>query len=272
MPQLHRYIQAYFALLLSMNTAYGHEFWIDPINPSISVGKSIEADLRVGEDMKGSGMIFNPNSFTYFSTIAPNGKIDAEGRMGDRPALQVETQSDGLHIVAHMTKANRLKYQKFEKFEKFAKTHGQSFAVEAHKTRGLPLEAFTEAYFRCAKALIKVGSGAGQDQQIGFPFELTALNNPYTSDTDVRLLLTYKGNPKPDHQVDVFHKAPGSADATMVSYQSDANGEVTIPRRAGDFLINAVVLEEPRPSMAEKLDAVWVSLWASTTYTIEWTS
>jgi len=262
-------IQACFALLLSVNLAQGHEFWIDPVDPSVAPGDPIEANIRVGEMMKGSGMIYNPNSTTFSATLTPDGAIKAEGRMGDRPALRVTTARDGLHILAHMTTASRLNYKSFDKFAKFANTHGQSFAIAAHETRGLPQEDFTEAYFRCAKALVKVGNGAGNDQEVGFPFELTALNNPYTDDGPVRLLLTYKGAPKPDHQIDIFHRASPNAEATLVSLTSNAAGEVSIPRERGDYLINAVVLEEPSASIADKLDAVWVSLWASTTYTID---
>ena len=269
MPHLSTLVQVCFAALFSISSAHAHEFWIDPVDASVAVGDPIEADLRVGEQMKGSGLIYNPKSFTYFATFTPDGKTDAEGRLGDRPALQAKAEVEGLHVIAHMTTANRLKYAEFQKFETFAKTHGQAFAIEDHKARGLPEEDFTEAYFRCAKALVKVGHGEGADRAVGFPFELTALDNPYTSDGDVRFVLTYKGVPKGNHQVDVFRKISGEAEAEMVSLMTDDAGEVTIPRQGGDFLINAVVLEAPSSGLAEKLGAVWVSLWASTTYSIE---
>jgi len=235
----------------------------------MTVGAQIDANIRVGEMMKGSGLIYNPKSFTNLAAVSPDEVLEITGRLGDRPALSLKSKTDGLHIIAYMTTANKLKYKEFEKFAKFANTHGQSFAIEAHKARGLPDADFTEAYFRCAKALIKVGTGAGEDRQVGFPFELTALNNPYTEDGDMRFLLTYNGQPKPDHQIDVFHKTYADPNATLVSYQTNDAGEVTIPRKPGDFLVNAVLLEEPKPSIAEKLDAVWVSLWASTTYSVE---
>lgn len=271
MPQFWTPVQAAIVLALASLAApaSGHEFWIDPEDPSVTSGDTISAHIRVGENMKGSGLIFNPNALNLSALITPDGKIDIDGRMGDRPALKATAGPDGLHIMAHMTTASKLTYQTFEKFETFAKTHGETFAIDAHKARGLPNEDFTEAYFRCAKALIKVGDGNGTDQTIGLPFELTALDNPYTSDGDIRLLLTYKGDPKPAHQVDVFHRATADADADMNSFSTDENGVVRIPRAQGDFLVNAVVLEEPTERLAQQLDAVWISLWASTTYTIE---
>jgi len=271
MTRLRTIVQACFAAFFAVNAqlAQGHEFWIDPVDPVVDMGETIEANIRVGEMMKGSGMIFNPNSFTFFGTVTPETAIKAEGRMGDRPALQMTAREEGLYIIGYMTTANRLKYAEFKKFEKFAKAHGQDFAIKDHKARGLPDADFTEAYFRCAKALVKVGEGAGEDRKLGFPFELTALNNPYTDDAPVKMLLTYKGKPQANHQVDVFHRTSRSEDATMVSYQTNNVGEVQIPRAPGDFLINAVVIEEPSANVADKLNAVWVSLWASSTYTIE---
>ncbi len=271
MTHLSRLVQVCFAAMLGLTAlpAKAHEFWIDPINPFLNVGEQIDANIRVGEMMKGSGLIYNPKSFTNLAAISPDEVLEITGRLGDRPALSLTTKSDGLHVLAYMTTANKLKYKEFDKFATFAKTHGQAFAIDEHKDLGLPETDFTEAYFRCAKALLKVGTGAGEDRIVGFPFELTALTNPYTTDGDVRFLLTYKGNPKPDHQIDVFHKTAADPNATMVSYTTNAKGEVTIPRKTGDFLINAVALEQPKPNVAEKLDAIWVSLWASTTYSIK---
>lgn len=271
MTHLRALFQACFAasIVLIGSSAQSHEFWIDPIDPTVEVGTLIKADIRVGEMMKGSGLIYNPKSFTDLAAITPDGILKIPGRLGDRPALNIPTETEGLYVIAYMTTANRLKYKDLKKFETFAQTHGQDFAIETHKDRGLPDADFTEAYFRCAKALVKVGSGIGEDQTVGFPFELTALNNPYTDDGSIRFVLTYKGEPKADHQVDVFHKTYEDPNAVMTSYQTDEKGEVSIPRETGDFLVNAVVLEVPKPSISEKLNAVWVSLWASTTYTIE---
>ncbi len=263
--------QACFAVSLGLmaTTAQGHEFWIDPVDPIVAVGETVEGNIRVGEMMKGSGMIYNPNSFNLFSAFTPSAILPVEGRMGDRPALQLVAEEDGLLMVAHMTTARKLTYETFDKFASFVDTHGQSFAKDVHREKGLPEEDFVEAYFRCAKALIKVGSGSGDDRMTGMPFELTALTNPYTSDGPLRFVLTYKGKPKSGHQVDLFHKATPDADATMTSYQTNEAGEVTLPRSLGDFMVNAVVLEEPSANVAAQLDAIWVSLWASTTYSIE---
>ena len=271
MTRLKAVYQTCFALSIALwaSPTLGHEFWIDPVDPSVAPGDEIVADNRVGENLKGSGMIYNPNSFTQFVMIDPDGARQVEGRMGDRPALSMTAGPDGLHIISHMTTANKLKYAKFKKFQTFVETHGQAFAVARHEALGLPKEDFTEAYFRCAKALVKVGSGEGKDRATGMPFELVALTNPYTTDGAQRFVLLYKGKPKPNHQVDVFRRPAEAEDVVMSSLQTDALGEMIVPRESGEIMLNAVVLEEPRPSMAEKLDAVWVSLWASTTYTIE---
>ena len=257
------------ALMMGAQAAISHEFWIDPKDPSVESGAEIVADLRVGENMKGSGIIFNPNSFRYFAMTSPDGVTEMSGRMGDRPALTTTAGSDGLHIIGHMTTASKLTYTKFEKFADFVRTHGEDFAIDAHKARGLPETDFVEAYFRCAKALIKVGHGEGSDKALGFPFELIALDNPYQDSGSIRMQLTYKGVPKAAHQVDIFFKPADNGPVTMTSQTTDDAGVISVARSKGDYMINAVVLEEPSANLAERLNASWISLWASTTYTLE---
>lgn len=263
--------QSILALTIAIlpSASQSHEFWIDPLSATVAVGDEIQAELRVGENMKGSKMIYNPSSFTTFKYFAGGESGDVMGRLGDRPAARITGAKEGLNVVAHMTTASKLDYKTFEKFAKFVTAHGEDFAIARHKERGLPDTDFTEAYFRCAKALIKVGKGEGRDRATGMPFELTALTNPYTDAGDVRFILTYKGKPKADHHVDVFHQATLESDVVKVSYRTNSVGEVAIPRSTGKFLVNAVVLEEPKPAIAEKIGAVWVSLWASSTYALE---
>jgi len=251
------------------SVSQAHEFWIDPISAAVAVGDEIQAELRVGENMKGSKMIYNPSSFTKFSYQVGSEGGDVMGRLGDRPAVRITGAKEGLNVVAHMTTASKLDYKTFEKFEKFVTAHGEDFAIERHKVRGLPEVDFTEAYFRCAKALIKVGDGKGRDRATGMPFELTALTNPYTDEGSVRFILTYKGKPKADHHVDVFFRSEIGAEVSKVSYRTNSVGEVSVPRASGRYLVNAVVLAEPSRAIAQKIGAVWVSLWASTTYEIE---
>ncbi len=262
-----RLFTAFFAILPAMASA--HEFWIDPDQPSYAPGAEIVADVRVGEMMIGSSQVFNADRFRQVGVVSGGKPQRLEGRLGDRPALRFETPSAGLNIFAIETVATDLTYANFEKFERFAQAHGEDFAIAAHREADLPERAFKEAYFRFAKALVKVGDGAGADQSVGFAFELVALSNPYGNEP-LRFALYRDKTLVPDHQVDVFSRAVGASDkATQVIMRTDENGEITIPRVPGEYLVNAVKLERPNARLQEALDVVWVSLWASSTFVLE---
>lgn len=259
-----------FAIYLIATPMAAHELWIQPIQRDLKPGDTLEATVRVGENLRGGAQIYNPDSYQNLLYLVGDTLGKVEGTLGDRPAISIPKVQDGLHLVVLESSANRLTYNTFEKFAGFVTRHDQSFAIDAHRARGLPEEKFRESYFRFAKSLIKVGSGTGQDRLAGMPLELTALDNPYTDDGPVRFQLTYKKQAVADFQIDVFHRPFGSVkDAELSFLRTDANGIVTVPRQQGDFLISAVKLEEPSARIAEATDSVWISLWASSTYWIE---
>ena len=262
-----------FGLALSVFgpiAAMAHEAWIDTVRKDIAPGERLEANIRVGENLRGGTQIFNPDSYQNL-VYAVNRKVQKiTGNLGDRPAIQIPDAVDGLHILVLQSRAQTLRYKSLEKFAAFVTRHDQAHTLDAHAARGLPEADFRESYFRFAKALIKVGDGTGADAMAGLPFELTALDNPYTTTGPIRFRLTYQRKRVPDFQIDVFHRAPGvTGDAALTFLRTDAEGIVTIPRAKGDFLISAVLLEEPNDRIKAQLDVVWQSLWASSTYWIE---
>ncbi len=98
-----------------------------------------------------------------------------------------------------------------------------------------------------------------------------ALQNPYTlavpeADTPALLpvQLYYKGQPRPNAQVEVFERSPDDTVQRRL-LRTDATGKVPIPVRAQHrYLLNSVVL---RP-LEGNTNAVWETLWASLVFAI----
>ena len=253
--------------VFSVLNASAHEYWIETTATDYAPGDAISADIRVGEMMRGSALPYSDQRVRLVAGQTPESPLAVATRLGDRPAITVSDTTDGLHVFGLETSATTLKYQKFDKFSSFVRSHGQDFAIARHRERNLPDTGFREAYFRFSKSLAKVGDGSGADWQFGFPLELTALDNPYTTDGPIRVQLTFQRTPLANHHIDIFHRPFGeTGDADKTVAQSDADGVITIDLQPGRYLINAVKLEEPGERMAEQLDVVWVSLWASTTF------
>lgn len=279
-PRFAKFFVPFFACLsagLAGAPAHAHEFWLEPQDYSVAVGEDIVADLRNGEAFKGGTYPYIDEYFTRFDVITRKGASPVPGRRGDYPALTMKATSGGLHVFAYASTDNNLVYAKYEKFANFVNGKDLSWVLEDHATKGFPTAKIKEWYYRYAKSLVKVGSGAGRDVLVGMPIELVAEINPYSSDADPRFRLYRNGTPMADFEVQIWNFPPRAEDnetagppkATETKLRTDATGRVTIPRGdGGEFLVNAVEMIEP--DAAQKVQGVhWVSIWATTTYFID---
>ncbi len=262
-----------FALCLALPPApaIAHEFWISPDAYQVALGGAITANFRNGEEFEGSVLSYFDRRSARFDIVFDGAVRAVAPRSGDRPALQMTApDQNGLLSVVHETTQSRITYRAWAKFAKFA-DHKDFPGVEAaHDAAGWPREGFKEGYSRHAKALIAVGSGAGQDQAVGLATEFVALTNPYAQDFDgqMKVALTYNGAPRADAQVEVFDRQPGGL--VLISlYRTDDKGQATIPvMRGHEYLFDAVVLR-PAPAAGTAEDApVWETLWAALTFAV----
>jgi len=243
--------------------AEAHEFWIEPVDFTVAQGEKIEAQNRIGQMLKGDPHPFIASTFVRFTLTDSAGTRDVEGALGDRPALQVMPERDGLHIAAYQSTVSTLTYREAEKFQRFVSKEGLDGVLAAHAARGLPETGFAEGYTRFAKALVAVGEGRGADKALGLRFELVALSNPYTDAGPTEVQLLQEGAPAPDIQVAVFRR-DGTGTVTREVMRTGADGRARIERRgAALVLVSAVTMVEPREALAARKGVVWHSLWAS---------
>lgn len=253
--------------LLSSSSA--HEFWIEPTNFEVAKGENIRAHIKVGQMMDGETYSFFPNNFERFEITAGGKTQPVANRFAQSPAVDQPTSESGLNILTYQSKASVLTYTERGKFESFLKNEGIEWVLQEHKRRELPEVGFVELFKRFGKSLIKVGDGAGQDQVMGMPIEWVVETNPYTDKgSAITARLLYEGKPFADSFVVVFNQRNG--EVTKAGYRTDQNGRVSIPKAAGGvFLVNAVQMIQPDAAQAMGSGAVWMSLWASTTYEIK---
>ncbi len=256
-------------VLLITGPSLAHEFWLDPEDFTLETGQELNVDIRVGQNFSGNAYSFNPQSHFDFSITDSAGKHPIDGRLGDRPSVQLVPENSGLLVLNHFSISQRVTYDEAGKFESFIASKGLDWVLEQHRARGLPDTGFSEGYTRFAKSLVAVDGGAGQDSLTGMPFELLALANPYTDDISngLPVQLFYNGVPMPNIQIDIFNRTEGGITKTHVN--TDANGRAIIPVQNGVYLINAVHMILPTSEEIQRTSAVWHSLWASMTFEIE---
>ena len=258
----HLWLVFVFWLLAAPVTA--HEFFIEPLSYQVEPGQEIQAQYRVGQNFSGGKI-----GYLDFRTVRNEYVLGGEttqipARNGDRPAVKMTLPGEGLLTLVHETTNESLTYKTWEKFVNFVTHKDALWTLDVHKARGLPLENFVETYSRHAKSLIAVGAGAGQDQFIGLPAEIVALQNPYTTPNlgQIDLHLFVDGQPKPKGQIELFEKTPdGTVNITI--HHTDAAGIVSVPVKPGhSYLADHVVLT------ARSGDGVWHSTWASLTFLV----
>lgn len=248
--------------------AKAHEFWISPEKHLVSTSDEIRASLLVGQDFEGNQQPYLPQNFERFDYAFDGRVMPVEGRLGDRPALQMDAPGDGLMVIIHETGGSLLTWDEFESFEAFVEHKDATWTLEAHKARGLSEEGVRELYTRYAKSLVGIGSAVGEDIVAGLETEIVALENPYTGNMsdgiDVRVL--YQGAPRVDEQVEVYEMSEGG-NVTVFTVRTDANGVATVPVKAGArYMLDSVVLREPSAEFASQHRVVWESLWANLTF------
>ncbi len=259
-------IIAPFLAIACALSAQAHEFWISPTNYQVEPGETILADLRVGENFTGSAYPYVTRSIERFDIATPDGRFPVTGRVGDRPAAQVPSIREGLHVLIHETTDNTLTYNGMEKFVNFARHKDQLTAVDVHMARGFSTERFMETYRRFAKALVAVGDGAGTDTRHGLKWELVALTNPYTDDLSAgfKAQLWREDTPVKDAQIELFAK-DSDGNVTITLHRTNAEGLVTLPMTAEtEYMVDSVELvlrSEDSPGTA-----LWHSNWAALTF------
>ena len=264
MMLLRLILTAWCAICASVATA--HEFWIDAENYQVPPGAQIVANLKNGQIFEGTTLSYMTRSFTRFDLVQGDTVIPVEGRMGDRPALNVAAPMQGLISVVHETTPSFVNYKEWEKFLSFAAHKDFPDIAARHAAYGFPDVPFRERYTRHAKSLIAVGDGAGADSAAGLKTEFVALSNPYepTFDGTMRVQVRYLGAPRADAQVEVFDRPP-SGDVGVTLHRTNGDGIATIPVTPGHtYLFDAVVLE---PILNDDT-AVWDTFWAALTFAV----
>ena len=252
-------------LLAGSSPGHAHEAWIEPSRYTLAPGEILSAHLRVGQMFRGNSLLYNPDKFQQLQVVTNGRTEDVRGRLGDLPAIRHELSGNGLHTVVYVSTGNRIGYETEEKFIRFARNEGLEWILDEHRRRGFPDRGFYETYYRHAKSLVVVGHAPEADRPLGLKMEIVLLDRPFAADrSEVRAQVLWQGQPYPDAQITIFHKAPEGG-AARHTVRTDADGIGRIPLVPGErYLLNAVYAEPVDD--AGRSGPLWITHWASITF------
>ncbi|MEP3417930.1 MAG: DUF4198 domain-containing protein [Lentilitoribacter sp.] len=253
-------------VFFSATSVTAHEFWIEPQDYTINASEIVVADLRNGQNFKGSSFAYIRDRYVKFDMFVGQSQQMIPAELGQRPAISKQVDADGLAILVVETISNDLSYSEWAKFQKFIDHKDFKLDKTEHLALGFPEKGFKEIYRRFAKSLVGVGNAKGADREIGLEIELVALSNPYTDDTSdgMPVKAIYLGKPLIDVQIELFDKAP-SGEVEVTLHRTNKLGVATLPIEPGhSYLVDTVQLRQAEANNEKA--AVWETLWASLTY------
>jgi len=249
--------------------AIGHEFWIEPKKYTLVQGDILSASLFVGQDFTGYEMPYIENNFTRFEIISSKGVQPVNGRIGDRPALNVIPLHGGLSVILHQSTATYLTYNDFDKFISFAKEKGFPEIPNQHLAAKYPKTGFKESYTRFAKSYVSVRTNNGSDKYSGMELEWVMGDSDLSKTFELQMEFTlyYDGMPSPNSQVTIFAKDNVGNVRKSIGRTNKAGVFVLSPNADTRYLIDSVLIRKIDPATNSE-GAIWESLWASATFEI----
>ena len=255
------------AALANVSNLFAHEYYLEPDNYSPAIGETIAVRHKLGEKFKGNELPWVTPWNIRSEFWVKEKKTQLRGLDGDRPALTIPAQQEGLLTVIHQSNIDYLTFSSYEKFEKYTRKEGLEHALAESESGKKPKEGLKEAYSRFAKTLIAVGnSSTGKDAPTGLKIELVALSHPLElkADMPMKVQLLFDGEPLAGAAVKAFE---GIGQEFAYHVRSDNRGIAEIkPAGPGPYLINAIHMVEPVSAEAINKQAHWESFWASLTF------
>ena len=254
---------ATFALTLLSVPALAHDMWIEPSTFLPVPGDIVPIRLRVGQKLLGDPIPRDPQLVKDFvieqGVEGSKVRTPVVGRDGGDPAGFVRPTS-GLAVVGYQSHPSRVDMNA-DKFNQYLAEEGLDAIAAERARQHLTGSGARDLFTRCAKALLYTGAARGaQDRRLGFALELVAEKNPYETNGDVPIRLTYQNRPLAGALVVAINRLRPDDKLTA---RTDAAGRVRFHFTPGGlWLVKAVHMV----GAADRTRADWASYWASLTF------
>ena len=228
-------------IIFVATTASAHDFWIEPSTFHPSVGDTVTASLRVGEDFAGDVVPRSSRLLDAFFVRDARGQRDVVGFENADPAGILRVDAPGVTVVGYRSKPYPHTISA-AMFRQFLDEEGVDLPVSGE-------DDVRERFTRYAKTLLV--NGDGRDQQLGFRYEIVR-------EKEKTFRLLFEGKPIANRLVVALHR-----DGTRIAARTNGQGRVSFRlTKSGVWLVKSVhVVRAPAGSGAD-----WESLWASLTF------
>jgi len=242
-----------------------HDFWIEPAQFVADPGAEISIVLRVGQDLSGDTVPYINDWFSDYRVITPAGPEPINAMLGDDPAGLFVAGEPGIYLIGYRSTRDFVELPP-EKFRSYLRNEGLERIIDRRSERNETDLPARELYSRCAKSLLRIGTGGIDDAyrlNLGYTLELMPERNPYalTPGDSLPIVLLYDGKPLADALIVAF---TSDRPEGKLRIRTGADGRVELPLdRSGLWLIKSVHMIPTEPGHGR---AEWESFWASLTF------
>ena len=233
---------ATIASLGSYPAANAHDFWIQPETFWPEIDGAVAIRLFVGDPSSQQRSQIRAKRIVRFESIAPNGartdRLDELRLHEPEHDGELRWHAPGTHTLVLETDDRAESHLPAERFNAYLAEEGLTPALEKRRLAGRTLADGSERYSRCAKTLIRIGTGSADSAAIepaGLSLEVVPEANPYAQPRPDRLPLRviYEGKPLAGalvklidlrHNLSVVDRVRSDADGRM-SFDMPPEGE-----------------------------------------------
>jgi len=256
-------------LFCGITAAGAQEFWLAP-RFFLTPGEQIQMPILVGKHFTGKrwrGTNRRLTRFVHYRPSADSSSLLPFATPSDTSLAFITFQQPGTHLLALATN-NAFLTLPADSFNAYLKAEGLDNILLIRKEHGELGKPAREAYRRCAKTLVQVGSAPSTGnvctQAVGLPLELIPEQNPYALQTGAALTVRVlaNGKPLPGALVTMWHQDV-KKNVEKISVRANQNGRILFRLSTpGTYLISTMRMHlSADPQMAD-----WQSTWSSLTF------
>lgn len=249
-----------FVLWVAQPVAVAHDFWIETTVRE----KSIDVALRLGHVDAPEKVNRTDKRIVRFALVLPDGtEKTIPGTDGAEPAGTVDWIVQEGAIVLYQSN-HAFSTLAPQKFETYLAEEGLEHVIERRKQRNETNVPGSEAYMRCAKAIVGLAHAplAFLRKPTGLPAELLWLTDVSQARKNRAVKFKMLLDGKPAGNVLVVAKSP-SDHGKRIGKRTASDGTVTLKLpHAGRWIVTGVAMKE----MPKGANPAWESLWASLSF------
>ncbi len=267
---MRRLFIASFVFCVAIQSAFAHEYWLEPDSFLLAPRESTFVRLILGDGLKvEEEMSYRYSKTSIFKLFSTEGTFDLARDITDesKPLFSFSAQKTGNYLLAMERNWSYITLES-DKFDDYLREDGMEYIIAERERLGESKKEGKERYSRFIKTLLQVGEKRDRvfGTRAGLRFEIVPLNNPYALKIGDELVVQVLFEDKPLAGRSLFADNREGDSVSKRRLTTDKNGIAKIRLvKKGVWLVRLVYMQRCSRSCE---GADWESFWGSLSFGI----